>query len=77
MARAYVRICIVPGHERKIRDNLRKLPEIVSADITAGEQDLVALVKGNSYEEILATVVQKVRTQEGMKVTWTNFILED
>ena len=77
MARAYVRICITPGFEKKIRDALRTLPEITAADITAGEQDVIALVKGDTFEAILDTVVTKIRTREGMKITWTNFILED
>ncbi|MHC5059255.1 MAG: Lrp/AsnC ligand binding domain-containing protein [Planctomycetota bacterium] len=76
MARAFVRICITPGFEVKIRDALRTLPEVVSADVTAGEQDLIALIKGNSFEDILNTVVTKVRSREGIKITWTNFILE-
>lgn len=76
MAKAFVRICINPGFERKLRDFLRTQPEFVSADITAGEQDMIAQVKGESYEAILNTVISKVRTQEGVKITWTNFILE-
>ena len=77
MARAFIRICINPGFEKKLRDYLRTLPEIASADITAGEQDCIALVKGKSFEEILSFVVGKVRPREGIKITWTNFILED
>ena len=77
MARAFLRICINPGFEKKLRDHLRAIPDVVSADITAGEQDMIALVKGNSFEDILHTVVSKVRSQEGVKITWTNFILED
>lgn len=76
MAKAFVRICIHPGFERKLRDHLRSQPEVISADITAGEQDMIAQVKGDSYEAILNTVIAKVRTQEGVKITWTNFILE-
>ena len=76
MARAFVRICIHPGHEKKLRDHLRSQPEFLSADITAGEQDMIAQVKGDSFEAILNTVVNKIRSQEGVKITWTNFILE-
>lgn len=76
MASAYVRICIHPGHEKKLREYLRTQPEFVSAEITAGEQDMIARVKGDSFEAILNTVVAKIRVQEGVKITWTNFILD-
>ena len=76
MARAFVRVCIHPGHERRVRDSLRKEPEVVSADITAGEQDLMVLIKGDTFEAILNSVVSKIRPQEGVKITWTNFILD-
>ena len=76
MARAYVRICIHPGHELAIRETLRKEPKVISAEVTAGEQDMIALIKGDSFEDILDTVVKKVRHLEGVKITWTNFILE-
>jgi hypothetical protein len=73
MAQAYVRICIHPGHERNLRSYLRSQPEVISAEITAGEQDMIAQVKGDNFEAILVT---KVRVQEGVKITWTNFILD-
>jgi hypothetical protein len=76
MAKAFVRICIHPGFEKKLRDHLRSHMEFVSADITAGEQDMIALVRGDSFEDILNTVVTKIRNEEGVKITWTNFILE-
>ena len=76
MARAYVRICIHPGHERELRSYLRSQPEVVSAEITAGEQDMIAQIKGDNFEAILNMVVSKIRVQEGVKITWTNFILD-
>ncbi len=76
MARAFVRVCIAPAYEERIRDTLRTEPEVISADITCGEQDLMAVVKGESFEEILNTVVTKIRPLQGVKITWTNFILE-
>ena len=76
MARAFIRVCIQPGFERKVRDFLRGQPEVLAADITAGEQDLIVQVQGETFEAILATVVAKVRANEGVKITWTNFVLE-
>ncbi len=76
MAKAYVRICVNVGKEKELRDEIRTYPEVKSADITAGEQDIIALVEGKSYEDILETVVKKIRKNPNIKVTWTNFVVE-
>ena len=76
MAKALIRICVVVGKERKIRDSLRRLKEVKLAEITAGEQDVIAIVEGKTFEAILKTVTAKVRKNDGIKITWTNFILD-
>jgi len=76
MAKALIRICVVVGKERKIRDSLRRLKEVKLAEITAGEQDVIAIVEGKSFEAILKTVTVKIRKNDGIKITWTNFILD-
>lgn len=76
MAKAYLRICINVGKEKDVRDALRKEPEVLNAEITAGEQDCVALVERPTYEDILNFVVNKVRVLDGIKITWTNFVLD-
>jgi DNA-binding Lrp family transcriptional regulator len=76
MAKALIRICVAVGKERKLRDSLRKLKEVKLAEITAGEQDVIAIVEGKSFEDILLTVTGKIRKNDGIKITWTNFILE-
>lgn len=76
MARAYVRVCIDPGFEKKIKEDLVQFKEVLSADLTAGEQDMIVLVEGQSYEEILDFVLKKIRRKAGVKITWTNFIVE-
>ena len=76
MARALVRICVEVGKERAVRDQLRSFEEVEMAEITAGEQDVVTIVKKNSLEEILMFVSEKIRSMSGIKITWTNFILD-
>jgi DNA-binding Lrp family transcriptional regulator len=76
MARAYVRVCINPGFEKKIKDAITKLKEVLSAELTAGEQDMIVIVEGKSFEHILTFVVKKIRQQEGVKITWTNFVVD-
>ncbi len=76
MSKALIRICVQVGKERKLRDSLRKLKEVKVAEITAGEQDVIAIVEAKSFEEILKVVTTKIRKNDGIKITWTNFILE-
>lgn len=76
MAKALIRICVVVGKERKLRDSLRKLKAVQLAEITAGEQDVIAIVEGKSFEDILLTVTSRIRKNDGIKITWTNFILD-
>lgn len=75
MAKAYVRVCIEPGYEKGLKEKLVKEKGVLSAEITAGEQDMIVLVEANSYEEILNFVLTKIRKEQGVKITWTNFIL--
>jgi len=75
MARAYVRVCINPGFEKKIQEATVKCKGVISADLTAGEQDMIVLVEGKNFESILDFVVKKIRKQAGVKITWTNFIV--
>lgn len=76
MARAYVRICIDPGFEKKIKEDLTQCPEVLSAELTAGEQDMIVYVEGENYEAILDFVIKKIRRKAGVKITWTNFVVE-
>lgn len=76
MARAYVRICIDPGFEKKIKDDLSQMQEVISAELTAGEQDMIVIVEGKDYESILDFVIKKIRKKAGVKITWTNFVVD-
>ncbi len=76
MARAYLRINTDIGREAEVRDLLRQVEEVLSADITAGEQDIICLVESNSVDSILDLVVSKVRGIEGIQGTTTNLILD-
>lgn len=76
MARAYLRINTDIGREVEVRDRLRQVEEVISADITAGEQDIICLVESTSVDSILDLVVSKVRGIEGIQGTTTNLILD-
>jgi len=76
MAKAYLRIHTDTGSEVEVRDALRRIEEVLAADVTAGEQDIICLVEADSVAEILDIVVTKVRGIEGIQGTTTNLVLD-
>jgi len=76
MARAYLKISVTPGAEIAVRDEIRRIKGIVSADVTTGEQDIICLVEASSYDSLLSTVMSQLRKLEGVERTATNFVIE-
>ncbi|MFH1856671.1 MAG: Lrp/AsnC family transcriptional regulator [Candidatus Omnitrophota bacterium] len=75
MASAYLKIVIEPGREEVVKAALSKMPQVTSVDLTSGEQDLICLLEGESYEEILNIVVKKIRLIEGVSNTITDLVV--
>lgn len=76
MVRAYLRINVAAGKEREVREALNDLVGVKSADLTAGEQDIIAIVEGTTYEDILKNVLNNLRNLEGIIGTTTSLVLE-
>ena len=76
VARAYVKISVAAGREREVRDTLRKRPEVASADLTSGDQDIIALVRADSFDELLDLTLNQLRTIEGVTGTVTNLVVD-
>ncbi len=76
MARAYLKIEVEMGKERSVRDALLKFDEVKAAELTTGDQDVLALIEADSFEDILQVVVDKLRTLKGVKNTVTDLVLE-
>jgi DNA-binding Lrp family transcriptional regulator len=76
VARAYVKINVAAGKERDVRDRLRKRTEVVSADLTSGDQDIIALVQAESFDELLDLTLNQLRTIEGVTGTVTNLVVD-
>ena len=76
MAEAYLKIKVEMGKERSVRDALLKFDEVKRADLTTGEQDILALIKAPSYEDILGVVMDRLRALKGVVSTETDLILE-
>lgn len=76
MARAYLRVWVDIGCERQVIEALRALEGCVRADITTGEQDIIALIEAGSHQELLDLVIGTVRNISGVERTVTNLVLD-
>jgi len=76
MAKAYVKIRVRPGKEMSVRDRLRAISTVKSADLTAGQQDIIALIETEKGEGLFEFVVEKIRKIDGIEETITNLVLE-
>lgn len=76
MARAYVKISVAAGKERDVRDKLRARSEVTSADLTSGDQDIIALVEADSFDSLLDLTLNQLRTIEGVTGTVTNLVVD-
>ncbi len=72
MARAYLKIFIDPHAEETILEDLLKIPEIKFADLTVGEQDVIAVLESDSFDDIVQVVLGQVRRIPGISRTITN-----
>lgn len=76
MAKAYLKITVEAGVERDVCNALRKLPQVKSADMTTGDQDIIAIVEAPSYEMLLKIVVEELRGISGIASTSTSLVLD-
>lgn len=75
MARAYLKINVRPGGERAVKEALLKIKGMKSVDLTAGDQDIIALVEASSYDDILNLVLNNLRIIDGIEKTITNLVV--
>jgi DNA-binding Lrp family transcriptional regulator len=76
MARAYLKINVEPGREKQVKEELLKRDKVLQADLTSGEQDIIALIEAPTYEDLMNFGVTELRPIEGITKTVTNLILE-
>ena len=76
MPKAFVKVWTDAGKETAVCAALRKTTAVKSAELTAGDQDIIAVVQAKSYEALLKLVVSKIRKIKGVARTVTNLILE-
>jgi len=76
MAKAYLKINVSPGEEREVKKQLLAHKDVLQADLTSGEQDIIALIEAANYEGLMNFVVTELRLIEGITKTITNLILD-
>ena len=76
MAKAYLKINVLPGREKIIRSALAEIKGVKSAYLTAGDQDIIAFVEADNFENLVKLVLTKLRVIEGIIKSDTNLILE-
>ena len=74
MARAYLNANLEAGRERDARGALRKINGVKSAEFVTGSHDLLALIEGNSYEDIASKTLSDIRKVQGVSETVTDFV---
>ncbi len=72
MARAYLMVWVKTGFEDAVREGLLDIKGVTSADLTTGNQDLIAVIEADTYEDIVQTVLGQVRTLRGVDRTVTS-----
>ena len=75
MARAYLSIMIRSGFEDVVREGLLDIKGVTAADLTTGGQDIIAVIEGDTYEDIVQSVLGQVRTLRGVERTSTSLVV--
>jgi DNA-binding Lrp family transcriptional regulator len=76
MSRVYLRINTAVGREKEVRDALRRIRGVKSADMVTGRYDVIAIVEEETYESTFKTVLDKVRGIKGVTKTETDLVIE-
>ncbi len=75
MTMAIVLVTADPGKDRAVAQGLKKIKGVEGVYLVSGLYDVVATVRGESSEEILGTVYDKIRRLAGVRGSHTMFCL--
>lgn len=76
MPLAFVMINAEIGYEDRILQNVRTLPNVKEAFKVYGVYDVVVKVEAASVDQVKATVMDKIRSLEGIKSTLTMLAMQ-
>ncbi len=75
MTMAIILVNADPGKDRAVAQGLKKIKGVEGVYLVSGLYDVVATVRGESSEEILGTVYDKIRRLAGVRGSHTMFCL--
>jgi DNA-binding Lrp family transcriptional regulator len=76
MARVYILINVMPGRDRGIRDTLRGIKGVSTADVVTGHTDIIAVLEAKTISDIFDKILKKVRAIKGINRTETFVAVE-
>lgn len=62
---------VKPGNEQKVGEALRRVKEAKEVHPLFGEYDFIIKVEGKTHDDIAKTVLEKIRSNEGIATTKT------
>lgn len=71
MESVYVLIRVKPTFEQKVQAALRGVKEAKEVHPLFGEYDFIVKVEGKTHEDIAKTVLEQIRSHEGVAATKT------
>ncbi len=71
MESVYVLVRVKPTFEQKVSEVLRQIKEAKEVHSLFGEYDFIVKIEGKNHEEIAKTILEKIRSNEGVAATKT------
>ena len=75
MARAYLKILVDAADEDRVLRELLEVEGVTMADLTMGDQDIIAVVEAETYDDIVQIVLGQVRRVHGVGRKVTNLAI--
>ena len=74
-AKAYALIRTAPGLTKSIYSALKISPMVQSVEMITGPYDLIVAIEGASTNEVLTTIMDKIRPAAGVRDTMTCLVV--
>ncbi len=64
------------GSSDEVLASLKKIPAVAEVVVVPGEWDVVATIRGSSYEDILRTSIEEISRIDGISASETSFVYQ-
>ncbi|MBI2078494.1 MAG: Lrp/AsnC ligand binding domain-containing protein [Euryarchaeota archaeon] len=71
MESVYVLVRVKPTYEQRVHAMLSKLKEAKEVHPLFGEYDFIIKIEGRTHDDITRTILEKIRSEEGVAATKT------